>query len=101
MLQVGGGADFLQEPLGADHRGQIGPEDFEGDLAVVPEILRQIDRRHATLAQLPLDPVTVREGRAEAGERIAHRFTLALSSANQLSTTRYRDAGAAAEPFAP
>ena len=39
MLEVGDGADLAEEPLGADHGGELGPEDLDGDLAVVPEIL--------------------------------------------------------------
>ena len=35
VLQVGGGLDLAQEPLGADHRGELRPQHLDRDLAVV------------------------------------------------------------------
>ena len=67
MLQVRGGPDFGEEPLGADHRGQLGAQHLERDLAVVLEVVRQVDRRHAALAQLPLEAVAVGERGGECG----------------------------------
>ncbi len=45
MLQAGGRLDFPQEPLRAEHMRQLGPEDLDRHLAVVPEVVRQIDDR--------------------------------------------------------
>jgi hypothetical protein len=74
VLQGGGGLDLHHEPLGAQHGGQLGLEDLEGDLAVVPEVLGEVHRRHAALAQLALDAVALGEGGGETGERrVAHR----------------------------
>ena len=67
MPQSGREPDLLQEPLGAEDRGQLRAQDLDGDLAVVLEVLRQVHRGHAALAQLPLDAVAVGEG---GGERI-------------------------------
>jgi hypothetical protein len=36
--------------------------DLDGDFAVVLEVQGEIDRPHAALAQLTLDPVAVRQG---------------------------------------
>jgi hypothetical protein len=50
MLEVGGGADLLEEPVGSDDGGEVGPQHLERDLAVVPEVLGQADGGHAALA---------------------------------------------------
>ncbi len=59
MLEIGGGLDLGEEPLGADHRGQLGPEDLDGDLALVPEVVGEVDRGHAARPELALDAVAV------------------------------------------
>ena len=73
MLQVGGGLDFAEEPLGADDGGQLGPQDLDGDLAVVLEVLRQVDGGHAARAELALEAVAVGERLGEAGEDVGHQ----------------------------
>ena len=69
MLQVGRGPDLAEEPLGADHGGELGPQDLDGDLAVVPQVLGEVNGGHAALAELALDPIAVgqRGGQAEPG----------------------------------
>src|SRR5574339_160359 len=42
VLEVGGGLDLGEEPLGPDDRGQLGPQHLDGDLAVVPKVLGPI-----------------------------------------------------------
>ena len=61
-----GGLDLLHEALGAEHGGELGLQDLEGDLAVVLEVLGEVDRRHAALAELALDAVAIGEGGREA-----------------------------------
>ena len=61
-----------QEPLGAEHRGELGPQHLERDLAVVPEVVREVDGRHAAGAELALDAVAVRQGPLEAAEELGH-----------------------------
>ena len=68
---VGDGLDLAQEALGADDGGQLGAEDLDGHLAVVLEVLGEIDGGHAALAQLALDAVAVGEGGTQ-GVRHAH-----------------------------
>ena len=65
MLEVGGGLDLGQEPLGADHGGELGAQHLERDLAVVPEVLGEVDGGHAARAELALDAVAVGEGGCE------------------------------------
>ena len=55
VLQVGGELDLGQEPLGADDRGELGPQHLERHLAVVPEVVGEVDRRHAARADLALE----------------------------------------------
>ena len=43
--------------LGADHRGELGPEHLDGDLAVVPQVPREIHRGHAAGTQLALQVI--------------------------------------------
>ena len=42
-----------------------GLQDLDGDLAMVPEIVGEIDRGHSPAAQLPLNAVAVGEGGLE------------------------------------
>ena len=71
VLQRRDGLDLTQEALGADDGGQLGAEDLDGDLAVVLEVLGEVDRGHAALAQLALEAVAVGEGGTQ-GVRHAH-----------------------------
>jgi len=59
VLQVGGDFDFIQEPLGPDHRRQLRFHDLERHLAVVLGVVRQVDRGHAAFTELGLDDVAV------------------------------------------
>ena len=82
VLEVGGGADFLEEPIGSDHSGKVGPQHLERDLTVVAEILRQVHRRHAPGAELALDSIAVMKSVAKLRDEITvhsspftvHRF---------------------------
>ena len=62
-----------EEPLGADHGGELGAQHLERDLAIVPEVVRQVDRGHPALAQLALDPVAVGQRRGQPRARVAQR----------------------------
>ena len=72
VLQVGGGLDLAEEPLGADHGGEFRPQHLDRHLAVVLEVLRQVDRGHAAGAELALDAVAVGQGLGQAGQWIRH-----------------------------
>jgi hypothetical protein len=65
MPQVGGVGDLTKKPLVAECRGEIGTQGFERDLAIVLEVVREIDGRHATRAELALDGVTSKQRRLE------------------------------------
>ena len=74
MLQVGGGPDLPQEPLGADHGRELGLEQLERDPSPMAEIVRQVHRRHAAGAQLSLQAIAVRQRGLEALEELGHRI---------------------------
>ncbi len=59
VLQVGDGLDLTQEPLGADDGRELGAQHLDGDLAVVLEVVGEVDGGHAALAELALDRVAV------------------------------------------
>ena len=62
MTKPRGDPDFLQEPVAPDRGRELRPQDLDRDLAIVLQVVGQVDRGHAALAQLPLDPVAVGEG---------------------------------------
>jgi hypothetical protein len=72
MLQVRRRGDLVQEPFGADDRGELRPQDLERDLSFVPDVERQVHGRHAARAELTLDAITVGEGFGEEGEGLSH-----------------------------
>ena len=45
------------EPVGADGGDDLRFHDFHRDLAIVPEVVRKIDGRHAARTQHLVDPV--------------------------------------------
>ena len=75
MLQVGGGPDLADKPLRADHGGQLGAQHLDRHLAIVAEVVRQVDGGHPARTELALDAVAVGEGGGKAGDGVAHRRT--------------------------
>jgi hypothetical protein len=51
-------------------------ENFERDLAIVLEVLREIDRRHTPRAELALDAVAGAKRRCQAGGGFGHTWTV-------------------------
>jgi hypothetical protein len=72
MLQPGRDLDFPEEPLGAEHVRQLGPEHLDGHPTVMFEVVGEIDRRHPTVTHFPLDVVSVGKSGDEAARRIRH-----------------------------
>ena len=62
MLQIRRDPDLGQKPLGAEHRAELRLQHLERDLAVVLEVVREVDGRHAAGADLALDQVSGGEG---------------------------------------
>ena len=61
MLERGRRPDFHHEALGAKHGGQLRLEHLDRDLAVVLEVVREIDGGHAASPELALERLAVGE----------------------------------------
>ena len=72
VLQVGRRLDLGDEPLAADHCRELGLEDLERHAALVSDVLGQVDRGHAALTDLALDPVSTFQGCVQASGGIGH-----------------------------
>jgi hypothetical protein len=60
-----GDVDIPQEPRATERGRELGSQHLDGDLPVVPQVLGQIDRRHATPAELAHQRVAARERRVD------------------------------------
>ena len=69
MSELRRDADLAQEPLGAERRGDLGAQDFDGDLATVFFFFGQVHGRHAAATQLTLDGVAIGERRNDGSDR--------------------------------
>ena len=76
MLEVGGELDLGQEPLGPDHRRQLGAEHLERHPPVVADVLGQVDGGHTAGADLAVDPIAVGQGGLEPAEELGHCVAL-------------------------
>ena len=72
VLQLCGDPDLAEKTLAADRRGKLRPEHLDRDLPLMPDVLRQVHRRHPALAQLALERVPVRKRGKEAGRDVGH-----------------------------
>ena len=55
--------DLAGEAVRAERGGELGAEHLDRDLAIVLQVLGEVDGGHAALAELALDPVGGAEGR--------------------------------------
>ena len=77
MGERGGELDLAEEALAAERRGEVLVEDLDGDVAVVLEVVGEVDGRHAAGAELALDAVAIVEGGCEqSGGVVAHVATV-------------------------
>ncbi len=72
MREVSGDLDLAEKPLGTDGGGEFGAQHFDRHLAMVFQILGEVDRGHPTSTDLPLDGIAVGEGGGEAVEKVRH-----------------------------
>jgi hypothetical protein len=68
VLQSRRDFDFAEESVAAQGHGQLGPKHLHRDLAVMPDVPRQINGGHPPAPELPLEHIAVAEGVGE--ERI-------------------------------
>jgi hypothetical protein len=69
VIEARGELDLSKKPIGAQRCCEIGVKNFQRDKAFVLSVLRQIDGRHPTTAQLSIDRVRVRERIAQLVDR--------------------------------
>ncbi len=70
MMQVGGGRDLAQKALGPEGVDQLGTEDLYGYLAIMLEVMREIDRSHPACAKLAVEPVAIGQGVLKSGLKV-------------------------------
>src|SRR5688572_13003186 len=76
MLEVRRGADLREEPLAADDRRELGAEHLDRDVAIVLDVVREVDRGHPARAKLALDAVPAIESRRKLIEDRGHGPTM-------------------------
>ena len=67
MLQCCDGLDLTEKSLGPNDRGELGAQHLDRNLAIVLEVLSQVDGGHPALADLPLECDSGRRGLPGAG----------------------------------
>jgi hypothetical protein len=63
VLEARGDGDLALEPLDADPRRQLGPQDLHHDLAAERDLLGHEDMAHASATEFALDAVGAAERR--------------------------------------
>ena len=77
MLEVRGGADLGEKSIAAEDCAELRVEDFERDIALVSDVAREEDGRHAAAPDLSLDVVSPGELRSERSSELWHGRILA------------------------
>ena len=72
MPQIGGDLDLGQKAIGAEHRAELRLEHLDRDVAVVLQVVREVDGRHAAGAELPLDAVARAKGGLQTVQEVRH-----------------------------
>ena len=80
MSQPSRDLDLADKPLGAERRGEFGPQHLHGHFAFVLEVLGKVDRGHAARTEFFLDDVAVGKGGFETVEGIRHGAAFRLAS---------------------
>jgi hypothetical protein len=73
MLEARGGPNLLHEAIRAQDRSEFGLQDFDSDLPLVFEILRQVHGRHAARAELAFDAVSISQSCSDPFQHVWHR----------------------------
>ena len=69
VAEPGGDPDLAEEAL-AQLGAELGVEHLEGNRAVVPQVVRKIDRRHAAPTELAIHAVAIPDGRDKTVENV-------------------------------
>ena len=62
MLEPGRRPDLLKKAFPAQCGGDVIPDDLDRDPPLMPDVMRQIDARHPSGAERPLEPVSIVQG---------------------------------------
>ncbi|MBK6458003.1 MAG: hypothetical protein IPF87_18270 [Gemmatimonadetes bacterium] len=66
MLQIRGDADLSQKALDAQHGAELGAQHLERHLAVVPQVVGEVDGRHPAGPDLSIDAIPLTQARLES-----------------------------------
>lgn len=72
VLESRRGSDLGEKAFGAQHGAEVVVEHLDGHVARMAEVLGEIDRGHAALAELALDAVAIRDGGGKAAAGWGH-----------------------------
>ena len=72
MLKLGRRLDLSEKTLGAQGSGEIRVQDFYRDVALMAQVMREIDSRHSSDADLASDAIAVFESTGETGHYVTH-----------------------------
>jgi len=109
VSEIGHRLDFPKEPLCAQGPSQLRIEHLHGDLAMMLQVLGQVDGGHPAATDLAVESITVGEGRPEAflwvhrlsfGGRARHGPTQPATARIMMMWPRRRQGEAPAHPFA-
>ena len=78
-----GRPDLGDEAVYADDRRQIAVQHFDGDIALVPDVVREIDGCHSANPELSLDTVLGEKGRCERRGDVRHAAILPKRQADR------------------
>jgi hypothetical protein len=77
MLQASDNPDFLNKTFSTQDVGQVAPKNLEGYQSIMLQVVREIDRGHATPAELPFEHVPISDGSGKIIENVGHGQNLA------------------------
>lgn len=69
VLQPGGGSNLGEETFAAERGSQFGEENLDGDVAVMSEVMGEVDGGHPAASEFAHDPIAISEGERQVIER--------------------------------
>ena len=74
MVKLRDQPDFSHESLAAQLGRDVGPQHLQGHIAVVLQIVREVDCRHSALAQFAVEAIAVAQGAGKLGTKFGCRY---------------------------
>ena len=72
VVQVGSDLDFLLVPLGTHCSGQFRPENFDGNVSLMLQVLSEIDNGHATATKFTIYGIPVGKSSFQTIQVVGH-----------------------------